>query len=86
MINRTGGTETVIAPGSYRGRVVLTVAEANPVPWQGLTFPFRQALYVDETGVVESKSVFAALAGGRVTDDSARNLRVRSTGENFNAV
>lgn len=32
-ISETGGTDTLLLPGTYRGRVVLTVAEANP--WSG---------------------------------------------------
>jgi hypothetical protein len=86
VLTQTGGTETRIAPGTYRGDVVLTVTEANPVPWQALTFPFRQALYVDATGVVPAKSVLAGVCGGRVTDAYAKDIRIRSTGENFNGV
>jgi hypothetical protein len=82
----TGGTDTAIAPGTYRGRVVLTVAEANLVPWQALTFPFRQALYVGADGVDWAKSVPAAVSGGRVTDSEARDIRIASTGEAFNGV
>ena len=85
-LTKTGGTETRIAPGRYRGRVVLTVADANPVPWQSLTFPFRQGLYVDGTGVVQSKSVLAAVTGGRVTDTASRQIKISSTGEAFNGV
>ena len=85
-LTRTGGTDTRIAAGTYRGDVVLTVARANPVAWQGLTFPFRQALYVDGTGVVGAKSVPAAVSGGQVGTDGARDLRIRSTGEAFNGV
>jgi hypothetical protein len=57
-----------------------------PPPAEPLFFPFRQALYVDETGVVQNRSVWAAVSGGPVTNSSAKNLRVTSTGENFNGV
>lgn len=83
---QTGGSDTRIAPGTYRGEVVLSVTGANPIAWQTLTFPFRQALYVDSTGLVPAKSVLAAVCGGRVTDTYARDVRIRSTGENFNGV
>lgn len=85
-ITRTGGTTTAITPGSYRGDVVITAATANPVAWQGLVFPVRQALYVGPHGVEQSRSVLAAVRGGQVTDTSATNLRVTSTGEAFNGV
>lgn len=85
-ITRTGGTTTAILPGTYRGRVVVSVATANPVSWQGLVFPFRQALYVGPDGVDEGRSVPAARRGGQVTDTAAKNLRVTSTGEAFDGV
>jgi len=85
-LTQTGGTDTALVPGTYCGDVVLTVTEQNAVSWQGLTFPFRQALYVDSTGVVEAKSVLAAVQGGRVTDSAARGVEIRSTGEAFNGV
>ncbi|MXG88306.1 hypothetical protein [Nocardioides flavescens] len=85
VIESTGGEETVLRPGTYRGDVVLTVTGQNLVAWQGLTFPLRQALYVDGDGVDGSLSVPAAVSG-RVTDSAATGLRVRSTGENFNGV
>ncbi|MGV1010560.1 MAG: hypothetical protein ACOYBY_18495 [Dermatophilaceae bacterium] len=85
-LTETGGTETALVPGTYCGDVVLTVTDQNLVPWQGLTFPFRQALYVDSTGADEDTSVSAAVRGGRVTDTTARNITIRSTGEAFNGV
>ncbi|MER5427647.1 hypothetical protein [Streptomyces sp. NPDC002588] len=38
-------------PGTCRGDVVLTVALARDVTYETLTFPFRQALHADGTGV-----------------------------------
>ena len=52
VLTETGGTDTAIAPGTYRGDVVLTVAVATPVPWQALSFPFRQGLYISDAGPV----------------------------------
>jgi len=85
-ITATGAATTAIVPGTYRGDVVLTVAAANPVAWQGLVFPFRQALYVGPDGVDATRSVLAAVRGGQVDDSRSTNLRVSSTGEAFDAV
>jgi hypothetical protein len=86
VLTATGGTDTTIAPGSYRGDIVLTVATANPVAWQALTFPFRQALYVGSAGLVPASSVLAAVAGGRVTSSGAQDIEIASTGEDFDGV
>ncbi|WP_105972538.1 hypothetical protein [Streptomyces geranii] len=86
LLTETGGTETLIQVGTYRGDVVLTVAEANPVTYETLTFPFRQALYVDADGVVRAKSVLTSVIGGRLTDTLARNVSITSTGECFDGV
>jgi hypothetical protein len=80
------GVDTAIAAGTYRGDIVVTVAEATPLTGNGLTFPFRQGLYVDSTGVIRTKSVIAAVVGGRFSDDGARDIRVSSTGAAFNGV
>lgn len=85
-ITSTGGADTAIVAGTYRGDVVLTVSTANAVAWQGLSFPFRQGLYVNASGVDAHKSVLAALRGGRITSTEAKNLRINSTGEAFNGV
>ncbi|MFJ8109598.1 hypothetical protein [Streptomyces sp. NPDC096132] len=86
LLTATGGTATLIQAGTYRGDVVLTVAEANEVTYETLTFPFRQALYVDADGVVREKSVLAAVLGGKLTDTLARNVSIVSTGECFDGV
>ncbi|MEV6346198.1 hypothetical protein [Actinoplanes sp. NPDC051851] len=86
-LTATGGTDAAIVAGTYRGDVVVTVTEQNAITYQGLTFPFRQALYVDATGVVKAKSVSAAINGSAtITGSSARNLKIQSTGEVFNGV
>lgn len=82
----TAGVDTRITPGIYRGDVVLTVTEANIVPYQGLNFPLRQALYLDETGVVDAKSVLAAVDGKRPTSFNIDAIGIKSTGECFNGV
>ncbi|MFB7331205.1 hypothetical protein ACFC00_06120 [Streptomyces adustus] len=85
-LTATGGTLTLIQAGTYRGDVVLTVTPDNPVTYQTLTFPFRQALYVGADGVDRGRSVLAAVLGGKVTDTLARGVSVTSTGECFDAV
>ncbi|MPY34400.1 DUF4175 domain-containing protein [Streptomyces adustus] len=85
-LTATGGTLTLIQAGTYRGDVVLTVTPDNPVTYQTLTFPFRQALYVGADGVDRDRSVLAAVLGGKVTDTLARGVSVTSTGECFDAV
>jgi hypothetical protein len=86
LLTETGGTATLVQAGTYRGDVVLTVAEANAVTYETLTFPFRQALYVDAAGVDRDRSVLTAVRGGKVTDASARNVSITSTGECFDGV
>jgi hypothetical protein len=76
LLTETGGTETLISAGTYQGDIVLTVAEANAVTYQTVTFPFRQALYVDADGVDRAKSVLSAVVGVAIT----------STGECFDGV
>ncbi|NUO42773.1 MAG: hypothetical protein HOV82_12110 [Streptomyces sp.] len=81
-----GGAATAIAAGTYRGTIVLTVAEANDLAYSDLTFPFRQAIYVDADGVDESRSVPSDVRGGKVTDTAATNIQLLSDGEAFNGV
>ncbi|MFJ9566761.1 hypothetical protein ACIRQQ_42840 [Streptomyces fuscichromogenes] len=81
-----GGVATAIAAGTYTGTIVLNVAEATDVTYSTLTFPFRQAVYVDSDGVDESKSVPSAVIGGTVTDSAATGVTLTSNGEAFNGV
>ncbi|MHB9864259.1 hypothetical protein [Streptomyces sp. YIM S03343] len=85
-LTETSGTATLIQPGTYRGDVVLTVAVANKITYETLTFPFRQALYVGADGVDRDRSVLSAVTGGRLTDAVARNVAIVSTGECFDGV
>jgi len=86
VLTETLATSTTIAPGSYTGDIVVTVAEANPATFAGVTFPLRQALYADGAGVVTALSATSALVGGTVTDRTARGVSLTSTGEAFNGV
>ena len=81
-----GGAATAIAAGSYTGTVILTVAEATDLAYDDLTFPFRQAIYVDADGIDEAKSVPSDVRGGTVTDTEASNIQLLSNGEAFNGV
>ena len=81
-----GGAATAIAAGTYRGTIVLTVAEATAVAFSDITFPFRQAVYVDADGVDEAKSVPSGVLGGTVTDTAATGVTLTSNGEAFNGV
>ena len=49
-------------------------------------FPFRQALYLDGTGVVWNKSVRSATTGFMPDTFTVENPMIRSTGENFNGI
>ncbi|MHC3473583.1 hypothetical protein ACYF6T_33505 [Streptomyces sp. 7R007] len=86
LTDGSGGAATAIAAGTYRGRVVLTVAAANEVAFSDLTFPFRQAIYVDADGVDESRSVPSDVRGGTITDTGASDITLLSNGESFNGV
>lgn len=82
----TEGVDTKIAPGTYQGDVILTVTESNPVEFQGLTFPLRQALYLDDTGIVSGKSVMAAVSGEPKTASDLDDITIQSSGECFNGI
>ena len=80
------GVETGILPGTYKGDIVLTKTEANVVKYFHLTHNFRQALYLDETGVVEAKSVLAAAGDYAINDNILTGAKITSVGENFNGI
>ncbi len=86
----TSGVSEKFVPGSYTGDIVLTVTKTNSIPYQGgggsATFPIRQALYLDATGVVQDKSVPAAATYDTAGSFNLKNLSVTSTGEDFDAV
>ena len=86
------GVETDIEPGTYNGKIVLTVADAIGLkansPMQPSSGPgeFKTAIFVNDGKYVPSKSVPAAVASGEVTDAGAKNLKIISKGEMFNGV
>jgi hypothetical protein len=84
------GVETPIAPGVYKKRVVLTPTEEIVVEFNEMgtedTYYYRTAIYVEDGQVVPEKSVAAAVIGGRVTDEAAKFIKIRSVGDEFNGV
>jgi hypothetical protein len=58
----------------------------EPPPAEPTIFPFRQALYLDTSGVVEAKSVLAAVLGKKPAAFEIKNILIRSTGENFDGI
>ncbi|MGI5454647.1 hypothetical protein ACQEWB_16010 [Streptomyces sp. CA-249302] len=83
-LDGTYGVTTLIAPGTYRGDVVLTPAVEHLVTFAGYTFHLRQAVYVGSAGVVAENSVLSAVRGGRLTDAYARDVGLVSEAQAFN--
>ncbi|MFJ8104859.1 hypothetical protein [Streptomyces sp. NPDC096132] len=86
VLTATLATATTIAPGSYAGDIVLTVAEQNTATFANVTFALRQALYAGADGVVTARSALSAVTGGEVTDSGASGVGIVSTGEAFDGV
>lgn len=82
----TAGVDTVFVPGTYRGDIVLTVAVTNPEAFGSLTYPIRQGLYLDSTGVVAASSVLAAVRGGARNGSALDGAFIASTGQAFDGV
>jgi len=84
------GTETSVDAGSYKGNIVLTVAEAIVVNKESFgtksKYSFRAAIDVEDGAVVEKRSVMAAVSGGKVTNASAKDVTIKSAGDNFNGI
>ncbi|WP_252131608.1 hypothetical protein [Clostridium caldaquaticum] len=86
------GIGKTIKPGTFKGDVVLSVTKYNEVKYVkenmgvNLTHIFRQALFVDSTGIVENKSVTASVVGGNVTNTDAKDIKITSEEENFNGI
>jgi hypothetical protein len=87
------GVEKDLKPGKYSGKVVITPAQENLVQFgmgggmgSTTTHHFRQAVYLDSSGVERSKSVLAAAGEYAVKGNEIDNLNIRSEGENFNGV
>jgi hypothetical protein len=87
------GVERDIKPGTYQGNVVLTLTNDNVVNFsagpgggKGTPFYFRQALYLDKTGINVSKSAVSAAGAYVYKGGEVNDIDVKSTGESFNGV
>ena len=85
-----GGVEQPLCPGSYENAVLtLTEPYANPLR-EGPATPgpkqkMKAAVYVDENGIVENRSVLAAVQGGTLTGSGLSDAAIVSNGEGFGA-
>jgi hypothetical protein len=92
----TAGMATAFVPGTYFGNVIITVADENLVMYQPagppgpenppVAYAFRQALYLDASGVDTGKSVLAALMGTTINHGGVWDAKIASQGECFNGV
>lgn len=81
------GVETPLAPGTFRGDVVLSVTDDIPVQYHQLPLHhFRAALYVEGGQPVAGKSATAALGGARLAPGTVSDARITSHGERFNGI
>jgi hypothetical protein len=80
------GVEKDIRPGTYTGDVVVTSTATNLFKYYTLNHKFRQALYLDKTGVVEDKSVLAAAGPYKLSDGVLSGAHITSLGDNFNGI
>jgi hypothetical protein len=81
------GVGTTIAPGSYRGNVVLTVTKRLSLGTSnGGPYDFRSAVLINDGKRVTERSVAAAVMGGTVSDAAASNVVIDSQEENFNGI
>jgi hypothetical protein len=94
VLQSTTGTATILAkPGIYK-HALLTITDENlfdyapagPPGTPHVFFAFRQALYVDGTGVVDSKSVLAALLGAKPITPLIKDVSINSIGQNFDGI
>lgn len=83
VLTTTEGTLTHFVAEEYVGNVVITITETTSTDYSNLNFPIRQAIYLDETGYVEEKSVPSAVYGDPA---SLKNIQINSMGENFNGI
>jgi hypothetical protein len=82
------GVETGMKPGAYKGNIVLTKTVSNVVEYKkgNITHYFRQALFFDEKGIVEAKSVLPAAGGYAFNNGILTGAHITSVGEFFNGI
>ena len=86
-----GGSAPGGAPGGSGGGSPAAGAAGGGAPAGGggpgrSSKPFRAAVYIENGKYVAEKSVAAAVAGGKVTDASAKNVRITSNEGYFNGI
>lgn len=80
------------APGGVSGSGGEVAPETGAAPPSGgggpgrSSRPFRTAIYIEDGQYVAEKSVAAAVAGGKVTDASAKNVQIISNEGYFNGI
>jgi hypothetical protein len=84
------GVETGIAPGTYKGKIVLTPADNVIVKYNGMgvnqDYHYRAAIVVEDGKYVAAKSVASAATVGTVTDTEAKDVKITSVGDSFNGI
>ena len=81
------GVSVPIQPGTYTGKVVLTVSDDIPVHYKALpVHHFRTGVYVDNGHYIPNKSVAAAVRSGKIDDHEARNVVIDSREQRFNGI
>ena len=86
------GTGVAIAPGTYKGDIVLTVSDFYQMPPSGLfrrlakPVDYRAALVIKDGKVVTEECVPAMLQGGTITGDLIDGVTICDTQESFNGI
>jgi hypothetical protein len=81
------GVQRPLQPGHWRGQVTLAVTADVPLRSASVgPHLLRAAVIVADGHLRTDRSVMAAAQGGTVTDDVARDVRIRSEGEAFNGI
>lgn len=81
------GVEQAATPGTYNGKVIVSVTESIPVKYYELpVHQFRTALFVENGAPVLGKSVMAAVGGATLAPGIVTDARITSKGERFNGI
>jgi hypothetical protein len=81
------GVNLAPLPGTYAGKVVLTVTDQIPVRYKELPpHSFRGAIYVEDGRVDPARSVAAAVHGARIGDGMIAGASITSREERFNGI
>jgi hypothetical protein len=82
------GKEIGFEAGKTYTDVYITITDAITLPYNNSAWEmdYRTALYVDDAGISEGKSVTRAVRSGEYTNTAAVGLIIVSEGENFNGI